>query len=90
MKEAVHVFVSGVVQGVFYRSWTKDTADELGLKGWVRNLPDGRVEAVFEGDTKAVGKMVKLCEKGPAHAKVESVQARKERVFGFEGFDVRR
>ena len=90
MKEAVHVFVSGMVQGVFYRSWAEGTARELGLKGWVRNLPDGRVEAVFEGQKSRVDRMMELCRKGPPRAKVDKVEARKERVSGFEGFQVRR
>jgi len=90
MKEAVHVFVSGMVQGVFYRSWAEDTAKELGLKGWVRNLPDGRVEALFEGEKSRVERMIELCKKGPPHAKVESVQVKKERPSGFERFEVRR
>jgi len=89
MKEAAHVFVIGVVQGVFYRSWTEQTARQLGLNGWVRNLPDGRVEAVFEGDESRVEKMLKLCRKGPPHAKVEKVEVRKEPCSGFEGFQVR-
>ncbi|HJW96789.1 MAG TPA: acylphosphatase [archaeon] len=90
MKEAAHVFVSGVVQGVFYRSWAEDTAKDFGLKGWVRNLPDGRVEAFFEGEKSKVEKMLELCRKGPPHARVESVDVRKERPSGFEGFEVRR
>jgi acylphosphatase len=89
MKQAVHVFVSGMVQGVFYRSWAEDTARELGLSGWVRNLPDGRVEAVFEGQKSRVDRMVGLCRKGPPHAKVDKVEVRKERVRGFAGFQVR-
>ena len=89
MKEAAHVFVSGIVQGVFYRSWTEETAKGLGLKGWVRNLPDGRVEALFEGEKSKVEKMLELCRKGPPHAKVERVDVRKERPSGFEGFAVR-
>ena len=89
MKEAMHVFVSGLVQGVFYRSWTEETAKELGLKGWVRNLLDGRVEAVFEGEKSKMEKMLELCRKGPTHAKVESVEVMKEQPFGFEGFEVR-
>jgi len=88
-KEAVHVFVSGMVQGVFYRSWTEQTAQGLGLSGWVRNLPDGRVEAIFEGEKSRVEKMVSLCRKGPPHAKVDKVDARKEQASGLAGFAVR-
>jgi acylphosphatase len=87
--EAAHVFVSGFVQGVFYRSWAEQTARGLGLKGWVRNLPDGRVEAVFEGERSRVGKMLELCRKGPPNAKVDNVEARKEQASGFAGFEVR-
>lgn len=89
MKEAAHVFVSGSVQGVFYRSWTEQAARRLGLKGWVRNLPDGRVEAVFEGEGQKMVKMLELCRKGPPHARVEKVEVRKEPCCGFAGFEVR-
>jgi acylphosphatase len=90
MKECVHVFVSGRVQGVFFRPWTEDTARELGLKGWVRNLPDGRVEAVFEGEKSKVERMVELCRKGPPHAKVERLHVSGEAPSGLGGFEVRR
>lgn len=69
-----HVFVSGVVQGVFYRAYTQQQAQKLGLKGWVRNLPDGRVEAVFEGEKDRVEKMIEWCSKGPPGAGVEGVE----------------
>lgn len=88
-KECAHVFVKGMVQGVFYRSWTEQTARQLGLKGWVKNLPDGRVEALFEGEKSKVEKMVGLCRKGPPHAKVEDVEVKKEPCSGFERFEVR-
>ena len=88
--EAVHVFVTGRVQGVFYRSWTEQKALELGLAGWVRNLPDGRVEAVLEGEKSKVERMVELCKKGPPHSKVENVEVKKQMPSGFEGFEVRR
>jgi len=88
-RECVHVFVKGVVQGVFYRSWTEQTARKLGLKGWVRNMPDGRVEALFEGNRNVVERMIELCRKGPPHAKVEYVQVMKEKPLGLERFEVR-
>lgn len=73
MKVRAHVYVSGLVQGVFFRSSTKRMADRLGVKGWVRNLQDGRVEAVFEGDREAVASMIEWCHRGPPDAIVEKV-----------------
>jgi len=84
-----HVIVSGRVQGVFFRSGTEDMANELGLKGWVRNLPDGRVEAVFEGDEKKVRKMVEWCRKGPRFANVTGVEVEFKKVDGeFNDFKI--
>jgi acylphosphatase len=74
MKIRIHVFISGKVQGVFFRSSTKDMAEELGLYGWVRNLTDGRVEAVFEGEEEKIDKMLEWCRKGPEYSKVKSVE----------------
>lgn len=66
MKARAHVFVTGVVQGVFFRSETARLAQRLGLTGWVRNLDDGRVEAVFEGEQEDVKKAVEFCKRGPS------------------------
>ncbi|VVB86946.1 Acylphosphatase [uncultured archaeon] len=82
MNTRVHVFVSGKVQGVSYRSGTKDNAQEMGLTGWVRNLEDGRVEAVFEGTKERVEKMVKWCRKGPDYAVVKDMEIRFEEYTG--------
>jgi acylphosphatase len=91
MNARVHVFVSGKVQGVFFRSGTKDKADELCLTGWVRNLQDGRVEAVFEGEEGRVEKMVEWCRKGPEYARVTGVEVIPEQYKGeFSGFWLRR
>jgi acylphosphatase len=73
MKARAHVFVSGRVQGVFFRTETKYKADGYGVKGWVRNLPDGRVEAVFEGEEEAVKALIEFCKRGPQGARVTSV-----------------
>jgi acylphosphatase len=69
-----HVFISGFVQGVGYRAFVKKHATELGLTGWVKNLPDGRVEAMFQGKKETIEKMVELCKKGPFMAEVEDVE----------------
>ncbi|MEM1550403.1 MAG: acylphosphatase [Candidatus Bathyarchaeia archaeon] len=74
MKVRAHVFVSGRVQGVFFRHETKLKAMQNNVTGWVRNLPDGRVEAVFEGDKEAVEAMIEFCQRGPPGAKVENVE----------------
>ncbi len=68
------VLISGVVQGVFYRAYTRDQARARGLKGWVRNLPDGRVAAVFEGKREVIEDMLAWCRQGPPYAAVDEVQ----------------
>jgi acylphosphatase len=88
--ERAHVYVSGQVQGVFFRDSTREKAEQLGLAGWVRNLPDGRVEALFEGPSARVREMVRWCKEGPSHAEVESVDAGFEPARGDLGtFEVR-
>lgn len=69
------IFVSGRVQGVSYRDWTVRTAQRLGLVGWVRNLTDGRVEILAEGEEDAIGKLVDACREGPPLARVDNVSA---------------
>ncbi len=81
--------MSGRVQGVFFRQRTIRLARSEGCSGWVRNLEDGRLEAVFEGPPEAVEKMVAWCHEGPEHAIVESVEAGEEDPEGLEGFEVR-
>ncbi len=91
MNIRVHVFISGRVQGVFFRSSTKDKADELGISGWVKNLSDGRVEAVFEGEEGSVKKMIEWCRKGPEYARVDDMEVISENYTGeFKGFALRR
>ena len=85
-----HVFVSGTVQGVYYRANTRDRATEAGVDGWVRNLPDGRVEAVFEGDEAAVESMVEWCHEWSPAANVSAVDETYEEPQGLDGFEIRR
>ncbi len=84
-----HVFVTGEVQGVAYRANTEDAAKSRGLDGWVRNLDDGRVEAVFEGPRPVVDEMVNWCETGSPAANVSDVSAEYEEPRGTDGFHVR-
>ena len=89
-RKRVHVFVSGQVQGVFFRAECASRARRLGLGGFVRNLPDGRVEAGFEGDPAAVDTMVEWCHAGPRWARVEKVESVEEEPGGETEFRVTR
>ncbi len=90
MKARVHVFVSGRVQGVFFRSQIKRKAEACGVNGWVRNLPDSRVEAVFEGEEAAVKALVEFCKRGPSGAAVTNVDLTWENYTGeFVGFKIK-
>jgi len=86
-----HIVVTGRVQGVFYRQSTVDEARRRGLSGWVRNLPDGRVEAEAEGERADVEALVAWCRSGPPSARVEGVEVRWGPGTGEDGgFGVRR
>jgi acylphosphatase len=90
VKARAHVFVNGRVQGVFFRSETKQRADRYDVKGWVRNLPDGRVEAVFEGEQEAVEGLIEFCKHGPYGAKITNVDLQWENYTGeFDKFKIR-
>ena len=78
MKTTVHVFVSGRVQGVFFRSSVADLAESLDVTGWVRNLHDGRVEALLEGERGDVEKVVEFCRRGPPGAYVDDLEVKWE------------
>ena len=85
----VHVFVSGEVQGVNFRQEIADKANEQGVAGWVRNLPDGRVEAVLEGPRDEVYRVVGLCRAGPKGARVMNVQVDREPPKGDKAFKIK-
>ncbi|MBI2954746.1 MAG: acylphosphatase [Chloroflexi bacterium] len=85
-----HVLISGEVQGVFFRESMRHMAERLGVAGWVRNLFDGRVEAMIEGETDQVEGLIEWCREGPPAAQVEEVDVELERFVGdFSGFAVR-
>ena len=87
--ERVHLTIKGRVQGVYFRASTRDKALELGLTGWVKNSPDGSVEAVFEGPREQLKKSVSWCYKGPAGAAVTGVDEKWYDYTGeFESFDI--
>jgi acylphosphatase len=83
------VLVSGAVQGVFFRDTCRRLAGQQGVSGWVRNLPDGRVEAVFEGDPDSVERMVRWTRRGPSQARVTGTAVSEEPVEGLSGFEIR-
>ncbi len=91
MKARAHLIIDGRVQGVAYRYFTQNAAARLGLPGWVRNLPDGRVEAVFEGERSLVEQAIQKCSDGPPFARVMHVQVTwEDRLEGLTSFEIRR
>jgi len=78
MNRRVSVIVSGIVQGVNFRRYTQLTARQLGVKGWVRNLPDGRVKGCFEGEAEAVGSLLDWCRSGPPSGRVDNLDIQEE------------
>lgn len=89
MKRRVHLFISGNVHGVFFRSFIKQHADTLAITGFVCNTPDFKVEAVAEGESRALNKLIDLCKKGPKFAVVEDVRVVEEQFRGgYRGFAV--
>jgi len=89
-KVRFHIFVSGRVQGVFFRENTRKKAQKLEVAGWVRNLPDGRVEAVFEGEKDKIEELVNWAKKGPMFAKVNGVEIiLEEYKEEFDNFEIK-
>ncbi len=88
MKKSVRLYITGTVQGVFFRAFIKENAERNNVKGFVRNLEDGRVEIFIEGDVDDVNKMIELCKNGPKHSKIEKVEEKSERFQGFKEFKV--
>lgn len=82
MKARAHVIISGIVQGVNFRYYTKLEAEKNNVTGWIRNLVDGRVEAVFEGEKKDVERMIEFCKTGPPNAYVSDVEIKWEKFKG--------
>jgi acylphosphatase len=90
MKVRAHVFIRGTVQGVCFRSGVRDRARDLNVRGWVKNRPDGKVEAVFEGERFAVLELTDFCRRGPPGAHVKDLELKWEPSGnGFSTFEVR-
>lgn len=85
----IHIFVEGRVQGVFFRHYTRETATVYNIKGWVRNLHDGRVEMVCEGSGEDIEKMIEWCRQGPPGSHVGKIDTAWEEYRGeFEYFEI--
>lgn len=89
MSKAVDVRITGMVQGVSFRAYTREQARGLGVTGWVRNEPDGAVAGHFEGPDHAVDALVAWCHHGPAYADVDRVEVTEAELTGAAGFAVR-
>jgi acylphosphatase len=91
MKKAARIIVQGTVQGIFFRQFIKGEADKLGLRGFIRNLDNGDVELIIEGDGEGIGRMSRICEKGPEHAMIKNVIVEERNWTGdFKEFKVLR
>ena len=90
MKKSKRIFIKGSVQGVFFRQFIKDNADKNNIKGYVRNLEDGRVEIFLEGDVDSIDKMTAICKRGPQHAQIRSVEEKDETFQDFKEFKILR
>lgn len=88
MKKSVRVYIDGTVQGVFFRAFIKENAERYNVKGFVRNLEDGRVEVFLEGDVNNVNKMIEICKKGQKHSQIRNVEVKAERFQDFRTFKV--
>lgn len=88
MKKSVRLYIEGTVQGVFYRAFVKENAERYNVKGFVRNLEDGRVEVFLEGNSDDVNKMIEITGKGPKHSQIRKVAEKKERFQDFKNFKI--
>jgi len=88
-EKIVHIFLSGRVQGVGFRAFIRENAHRFGIKGWAKNLNDGRVEAVFSGPEEKVDKLVELVKKGPRFGKVKNIEIKNDIDEEFTNFEIR-
>ncbi len=90
MKKSLRLFLTGTVQGIFFRQFIKDNADKHNVKGYVRNLEDGRVEVFLEGDKENVEAMTLVCKAGPKHANIRNIEEKPEPFQEFKEFKILR
>ena len=88
MKKSVRLYITGTVQGVFFRTFIKTNAERQNVKGFTRNLEDGRVEVFIEGDANDVNKMIEICKQGPKHSQIKKVEIKPEKFQDFNTFKI--
>ena len=88
MKKSLRLYVTGIVQGIFFRKFIKENAERYNVKGFIRNLEDGRIEIFLEGNTNEVNKMIELCKKGPKHSQIRTVDIKPEKFQDFKEFKI--
>lgn len=88
MKKSVRVYITGTVQGVFFRGFIKENAERYDLKGFVRNLEDGRIEVFLEGQADNVNKMIEICKKGPRHSIIKKIEIKQETFQDLKAFKI--
>lgn len=88
MKKSIRLYITGVVQGIFFRNFVKENAERYNVKGFVRNLEDGRIEVFLEGNMDDVKKMIEICKTGPKHSKIEKVEEKDENFQDLRDFKV--
>jgi acylphosphatase len=88
MRKATRLYLSGLIQGIFFRNFVKENAERINVKGFVRNLEDGRVEVFIEGKPEDVRKMIELCKKGPKHSEIKKVEEKEERFQDLKSFKI--
>lgn len=88
MKKSVRAYISGNIQGIYFRSFIKENAEKYNVKGFVRNLEDGRVEVFLEGNSEDVNKMIEICKTGPKHAQIRNIEIKEEKFQDIKNFKV--
>lgn len=88
MKKSVRVYIEGTVQGIFFRAFVKENAERHNVKGFVRNLENGRVEIFLEGNNDDVDKMIELCRAGPKHSEIKNVEVKDEKFQDLKTFKI--
>lgn len=90
MNKSTRLILTGSVQGVFFRQFVMDNAEKNGVRGFVRNMEDGKVEIFIEGDVDKVNEMVAVCKRGPQHASIRKIEEKEEKFQDFKDFKILR